>query len=84
MINLERNDNKNKKKNALSSTYTTAASTRETFLIAFEQLQLLSNKATLTDFDFDRNFKVRYVKFNRTMQSLGMYFQKRVMRIRDM
>ena len=53
-------------------------------VIAFEQLQLLSNKATLTDFDFDRNFKVRYVKFNRTMQSLGMYFQKRVMRIRDM
>ena len=68
----------------LSFTYTTAARTRETFRIALEQLQLLSNKATLTDFDFDRNFKVRYVKFNRAMRRLGIYLQQRVMHIRDM
>ena len=30
---------------------------QEKKMLAFEQLQLLSNKATLTDFDFDRNFE---------------------------
>ena len=40
-------------------------------MLAFEQLQLLSNKATLTDFEFDRNFEARYVKFNRAMRRLG-------------
>ena len=67
---------KTRNKNALSSTYTTAASTRKTFLIAFEQLQLLSNKATLTDFDFDRNFESALCEIQSRYAETGYIFSK--------